>query len=75
MERQFRGVFYDGETSRPHDVAITLQSDCIEFAPADGAFRQRWAFADIVNIDEAVPGRSLNLGYAKMPDAKAKRQR
>ena len=68
MNRRFNAVFYDGQTSRPHEVVLDLHDTLIEFYPADGAFSKRWSLADMRNLDEAVPGRALNLSIESAPD-------
>ncbi len=68
MNRRFSAVFYDGQTSRPHDVTLDLHDSRIEFYPGDQAFTQRWAYSDIQNLDEAVAGRALNLTSLAAPE-------
>lgn len=68
MNRRFSAVFYDGQTSRPHDVTLDLYDSRIEFYPGDQAFTQRWAYSDIQNLDEAVAGRALNLTSLAAPE-------
>ncbi len=66
--RRFPATFYDGMTSRPHDVELELTPSALRFQSLDGAVSEAWPLAQIRNQDEAVAGRALNLACGETSD-------